>query len=208
MKIATVLSVSAFLAMFSVVACSSPTTPAGGDDSSDSAATKKADKDSDDDDKDSKTSTTSNTNTNTNTNTTPATGDDDDDDAFAACDTCMANKEPKYKQALDCAEKASSEDAADQCFVSAGCDGSANDICEKAHDACQAECKAADDQMEAEDQAWDACVSKNAQAKAINDCEIAAKSEADFDKCDAMQCDQNCENTFETCDSQAGGGDE
>ncbi|MFO0741362.1 MAG: hypothetical protein U0270_36035 [Labilithrix sp.] len=218
MKIATLLSVSAVLAMFSVVACSSPTTPATGDEE-DNASSK-----GDDDDGDKADKTTDKTDKTTQTTQTNKGGDDTDttagnDGPSAAqktCNTCMAGKEPKFKTALECAEKATSADAADKCFTDA-CGTTAGNVCAKAHDACSSECAAFDAEEEKdaegptkeETQKCLTCVSGNASAKAIVSCFAGAQSDADFKKCDDLdaKCDSGCQAAFKKCNAECGEGE-
>jgi len=206
MKIATVLSVSALLAMFSAVACSSPTTPAGGDksDSADSAG----DNDKDPTPAKKSTSTATNDNTAAATTTTPTTNTTTAADGAAdACDSCMAAKDPKVAAMFDCMDKADSQAAADACAKTAGCDSDdPNNACGKAAAACQTQCDAADQAEQQQEQqqeaACTACVASNTQASAIEKCYGAAQSDADAKKCDAMQCDDTCESAYDKCDKE------
>lgn len=214
MKIATLLSVSAVLAMFSVVACSSPTTPATGDEE-DNASSKGDDDDGDKADK--KTDkTTQTTQTNKGGDDTDTTaGNDGPSAAQKTCNTCMAGKEPKFKTALECAEKATSADAADKCFTDA-CGTTAGNVCAKAHDACSSECAAFDAEeekdaqgpSEEESQKCLTCVSGNASAKAIVSCFAGAQTDADFKKCDDLdaKCDSGCQAAFKKCNAECGDG--
>lgn len=214
MKIATLLSVSAVLAMFSVVACSSPTTPATGD-KEDNASSKGDDDDGDKTDK--KTDkTTQTTQTNKGGDDTDTTaGNDGPSAAQKTCNTCMAGKEPKFKTALDCAEKATSAEAADKCFADA-CGTTAGNVCAKAHDACSSECAAFDAEeekdaqgpSEEESQKCLTCVSGNASAKAIVSCFAGAQTDADFKKCDDLdaKCDSGCQAAFKKCNAECGDG--
>lgn len=208
MKIATVLSVSALLAMFSVVACSSPTTPAS--DKSDSAdSTKDDDSDSTPAKKTSSTNNTSTTNNNTPAATTTTTGTTTDTQSAAEqkCDTCMASKDPKVAALFTCLDAAKSDSDAEACEKTAGCDSEdPNNACGKAAAACQTECQdaanEADQQMDQQEAACKACVASNTQATAIETCFGNAQSQADADKCDKMQCDSSCESAYDKCDKE------
>lgn len=199
MKVSTLLSLAALLTTFSAVACSSSATPAGTSKSNSSSAG--------DDDDDKSTSGKPSTTTST-SKTDEASADPDMTAAQKACQTCMV-KDSKYKALVDCANAAKDEAAAEKCFTDAGCtdENAESSVCAKAHDACATECKAADDEAEAAGaQAGEkclTCVSGNAQAKAVETCYQAAKSQADADKCDDLdkKCFANasCKAAYDKC---------
>lgn len=206
MKIATVLSVSAFLAMFSVVACSSPATTDGGDEDQNDSASTKGDKDTKST-KD-KTSTADNTNTATDTDTSTSTGATE-----ATCQACYeANAD--FKKAATCAEAAKDDAAAEKCFEDIGCtEANQGGICAELDQQCESKCPAGDDDdddggmTEEEEQACITCAAKstNAQVKAIEKCyndAEAGNDDAAFDKCDDMfesKCDSACQAAYDKC---------
>lgn len=212
MKIATVLSVSALLATFSVVACSSPTTPVGGDsDKSDSA-------DSKSDAKDSKSSTSSKSNTSspasTASNTQTTTNGTTTTASEAACTSCLA-ADPTMKKVMDCTAKCADTD--DACFVKCGTDNGCaendpNSACAKQSKTCADKCQGADGAngttdgapTQAEQQACNTCLTakNNAQVNAIEKCFAASKDQAGDDKCDQLAqstCDQACDAAYKAC---------
>lgn len=204
MKIATVLSVSAFLAMFSVVACSSPATTDGGDEDQNDSASTKGDKDT----KSTKDKTsTANDNTATDTDTSTSTGATE-----ATCQACYeANAD--FKKAATCAEAAKDDAAAEKCFEDIGCtDANKGGICAELDQQCESKCPAGDDDddggmTEEEEQACITCAAKstNAQVKAIEKCyndAEAGNDDAAFDKCDDMiesKCDSACQAAYDKC---------
>jgi len=210
MKIATVLSVSALLAMFSAVACSSPTTPAS--DKSNSADSKGDDDDAKDtkstkDTKSSATNTPSSTGSTTNPGTTTAAGGDASE---AACDTCLS-ADPTMKKVVDCQAKCSDTDDAcfGKCASDNGCaENDQNSACAKQFASCQSKCEPPAP-TQAEQQACATCLSgqNNAQVNAIEKCYADAKDEASATKCGNLEdsaCDAKCQAAYKTCDSKCG----
>ena len=206
MKISTVLSASALVAMFSVVACSSPTTPISGS-KSDADTSDEKDSDSKKDSKSSTSSSKTSSPTSPASNTTGTTGTPattgTTDASEAACKTCLS-AEPKYKAGMDCSAKCAKGDAAcsDKCFKDAGCNfDSETDVCSKIEETCADKCEPpppTNDELAACTQ----CMAANPQAAAINTCLNNAKSDDDANKCFDMQCDSACQNTEKSCESK------
>jgi hypothetical protein len=224
MKLASLLSVSALVAMMGAVACSS-SAPAGKD-----TADVNADDDDDKDDKDGKDGKDDKDGKTTPTNPTggdqnPAENPGDAQGPTAAqktCMTCMASKNTQYKAAQDCAKAAGTDQAkAEKCF--SACDTADGGFCKKAHDSCASECEAADKEAEeagggeeggpggGEDlEQCISCVAKtsNSQVKAIEACfESAGDDQAKNEKCEGMfetKCNSSCQKVYQDCGCPSG----